>query len=47
MGHPPSGPATLGDSAVAAVKQWRYKPATLDGQPTESTHEVTIKFGGP
>jgi protein TonB len=40
-----SGHALLRDAASNAVKQWRYKPATLDGQPVEATTQVTVKFG--
>ena len=31
-------------SALSAVRQWRYKPASLDGQPVESTVEIVLKF---
>lgn len=30
--------------AVKAVKQWRWEPASTDGQPVPSTTEVTIRF---
>jgi TonB family C-terminal domain len=30
--------------AVAAAKQWRYEPGTLDGRPVESRVEVEIEF---
>ena len=39
-----SGNGFFRDSAVSAVKQWRYKPASLDGQPVESTVEIVLKF---
>ncbi len=39
-----SGDGQLQRAAVAAVQQWRYKPARLNGQPTESTAEVQINF---
>ena len=39
-----SGDGQLQRAAVAAVRQWRYKPAMLNGQPTESTAEVQINF---
>ncbi len=42
-----SGPAVFQSSAVVAVKSWRYKPATLDGQPIESTAEITLNFSLP
>jgi protein TonB len=39
-----SGNSLFQDSTVTAVKQWRYKPATLDGQPVESTVEIILRF---
>jgi len=42
-----SGHSLLRDAASSAVKQWRYKPATLNGQPVETTVQVTIKFTAP
>ena len=39
-----SGNPLLRDSAVTAVRQWRYKPAMLNGQAVESTVQVTLKF---
>ena len=39
-----SGPGQLRQAAISAVRQWRYKPALLNGQPTESTAEVQINF---
>ncbi len=42
-----SGPAVLHSSAVSAVKNWRYRPATLDGQAVESTAEITLNFAAP
>lgn len=38
-GHPMLGPA-----AIEAVKQWRYKPFLLNGQPTEVETAVTVTF---
>jgi protein TonB len=32
------------DAAVAAVKQWRYKPLLLNGVPTEFILTVTVAF---
>jgi TonB family protein len=37
-GHP-----LLNDAAIAAVKQWRYRPQVLNGQPTAVV--TTIRFG--
>lgn len=39
-----SGPMQLRSAAVEAVRQWRYRPATLNGQPTNSTAEVQVNF---
>ncbi len=42
-----SGNPLLRDSAVEAVKQWRYYPGTLDGRAIESTAEIVLKFAAP
>ncbi|HVP42479.1 MAG TPA: TonB family protein [Terriglobales bacterium] len=34
-------------SALDAVRQWRYSPATLDGQPVEAHADVVLKFDLP
>ncbi len=39
-----SGPALLAPAALDAVRQWRYKPYYLDGQPVEIQTQITIKF---
>ncbi len=39
-----SGNSMLRDAAINAVKQWKYKPATLNGAPIESTTDITLKF---
>jgi TonB family protein len=39
-----SGPVFLREAAKAAVKQWKYEPARLDGQPTAMHLTVTVKF---
>jgi len=38
------GHALFDDSAVTAVKQWRYQPLLLNGQPTEFILTVTVLF---
>ena len=38
-GHP-----AFSDAAIAAVKQWRFEPARLDGKPVGITVEVPVKF---
>lgn len=39
-----SGPAMLTDAALNAVKQWKYKPYMLDGEPTEVSTTITVNF---
>jgi protein TonB len=34
----------LAQAAVQAVKQWRYSPAQLDGQPVDADANITISF---
>ncbi len=31
-------------SAMEAVRQWRYKPYFLNGQPVEVDTQVTVRF---
>jgi TonB family protein len=38
------GDAILAHAALQAVRQWRYKPYYLDGQPVEIQTEITINF---
>lgn len=42
-----SGPAILAKSAMAAVRQWRYKPTLLNGRPIEVDTYVTVVFKLP
>jgi protein TonB len=39
-----SGYPLLDDSAIRAVKRWQFTPATVNGQPTESTIKIPIRF---
>jgi len=39
-----SGHPMLVPSAIAAVKQWRYKPYLLNGQPVEVETTITVIF---
>jgi len=39
-----SGPPSLRPPAVAAVKQYRYEPATRNGQPVPAHVNITIRF---
>ena len=42
-----SGPALLMASAMTAVREWKYKPTMLNGQPVEvdTTVEVVFSLG--
>ena len=42
-----SGNDLFRDTSIAAVKQWRYKPASLNGQPVESDLEIVLQFKRP
>jgi TonB family protein len=37
-------PLGLTESAVAAVRQWRFRPATLDGRPVEVYYTIPVRF---
>jgi len=39
-----SGDPLLVQAAIDAVKQWRYRPALLNGQPVEVDNEVSVVF---
>jgi TonB family protein len=39
-----SGNPILVPAALAAIKQWRYRPATLDGEPVETSTTVNVSF---
>lgn len=42
-----SGPPELADAAMNAVKQWRFKPRRVNGQPTPMQTTVTLNFRLP
>jgi TonB family protein len=42
--EPVSGPKELIPAALDAVRQWRYKPALLDGKPVAIHTEITVDF---
>lgn len=42
-----SGDPLLSQSAIDAVKQWRYQPESANGQAIESQTRVTVKFTLP
>ena len=37
-------PMGLSEAAVSAVKQWKFKPATLRGKPVDVYFNLTINF---
>jgi protein TonB len=39
-----SGSPLLASSAIKAVKQWKYKPYLLNGQPAEMDTQVKVTF---
>lgn len=41
------GNPVLADAAVQAVRQWRYRPYSVDGHPVEMQTRVTIRFTLP
>jgi len=42
-----NGESVLARAAADAVKQWKYKPYLLDGQPTEIQTQITVNFALP
>jgi protein TonB len=42
-----SGQRLLAEAAIAAVKQWRFKPRLVKGQPVEAQTTVTLNFKLP
>ena len=42
-----SGSPVLAEAAKAAVRQWHYRPATLNGDPVQVDQEVNIIFDQP
>jgi protein TonB len=42
-----SGQAILGRAAMDAVKQWKYKPYYLNGEPVEVQTQITVNFKLP
>ncbi len=37
-------PMGLGEEAVKAVKNWKFKPGTLNGKPVDVYYNLTVKF---
>jgi TonB family protein len=42
-----SGQRLLADAAIAAVKQWRFRPRRVKGEPVEMQTQVTLNFRLP
>jgi len=42
-----SGETVLAKAAMEAVKQWKYKPYYLNGEPVEIQTQVTVNFKLP
>jgi len=42
-----SGQRVLADAAIAAVKQWQFRPRAVKGQPVEMQTRVTLNFRLP
>jgi protein TonB len=38
------GGKVLGDAAMAAIKSWKFEPATSQGQPVQKTTRITVVF---
>jgi hypothetical protein len=41
------GPGPLIPAAAAAVREWRFIPALLNGQPADSEQNASIEFRLP
>ncbi len=41
---PLSGPPELVQSAMGAVRQWRYRPYYLKGEPVEVDTQITVNY---
>jgi protein TonB len=42
-----SGDLMLAKSALEAVKQWKYRPYLLNGEPVEIETQITVNFRLP
>jgi TonB family protein len=42
-----SGPASLFPAALTAVREWRYNPTLLNGQPIETQEDISLVFRLP
>ena len=41
------GPPVLAESAMNAVKNWRYEPYELDGKPVKNEIRINVDFKFP
>jgi len=41
---PVSGAGLLSSAALTAVREWRYEPTFIDGDPAETVADITIVF---
>jgi len=39
-----SGSPEVDDVALTTLSRWRFKPATLDGKPVDSTRKIRVEF---
>jgi TonB family protein len=39
-----SGPEELADSAMKAVKKWKYEPMLINGKPVEVDTNISVEF---
>ena len=44
---PVNGPRLLSSAAMTAVREWRYEPTFIDGDPAETLADITIVFRLP
>jgi len=42
-----SGNAILAQAAIAAVQQWQYRSALLNGKPIRTQRQITVSFAAP
>lgn len=42
-----SGNGQLDDAAITRVREWKFKPATRNGQPVPTTIQVPVSFNPP
>jgi TonB family protein len=45
--RPVNGPALLASAAMTAIREWRYEPTFIDGDPVETQADITMVFRLP